>query len=79
MIPVTLTFCQKGACKELALICLPKTGDFVSPPVEVFHEDPNEITRKILRREHGDLLKRLRRKRQRAKNSDKVGKYFPKY
>lgn len=72
LIPVSLKFCKKGSCNKLALICLPKSQDLVSVPTEAFHEDPNEIKRKLLRQEHKELLKQLRRKRQRARKKGEV-------
>lgn len=72
MIPISFKFSQKGSCSKLAIVCLPKAEDLTSVPVEPFHEDPNEIKRKLFRKEHKDLLKRLKRKRKQAKMKGEV-------
>lgn len=72
LVPVSLTFSQKGSCKKLAIICLPRIEDLTSTTVEPLHEDPNEIKRKLLRQEHKDLLKQLKRKRKRARKNGEV-------
>lgn len=69
---MSLKCAQKGSCGKLAIICLPKPEDLVMAPVENFHEDPNEHHRKMLRKEHKDLLKRLKRKRKRARKNGEV-------
>lgn len=76
LIPVSLKFSKKGSCNKLAIVCLPKVEDLSSVPVEPFHEDPNEIKRKQCRREHKDLLKRLKRKRKRARMNGEVRTTF---
>lgn len=72
LIPVSLKFSQKGSCGKLAIICLPKHEDLSIVPVEPFHEDSNEIKRKLCRKEHKDLLKRLKKKRKMAKINGEV-------
>lgn len=72
LISVSVKFLQKGSCSKWALICLPKSEDLAMAPVEPFHEDSNAIKRKQLRQEHKELLKRLRRKRQRARKNFEV-------
>lgn len=72
LVPVSLTMSQKGSCSKLAIICLPKREDLFEVPVEAFHKDPNEIKRKLLRQEHKDLLKRLKRKRKIARKNGEV-------
>lgn len=76
LIPVSLNFTQKGSCRKLAIICLPRIEDLASTTVEPFCEDPNEIKRKLLRQEHKDLLKQLKRKRKRARENGEVKSSF---
>lgn len=75
LIPVSVKLSQKGACKKLALICLPKIEDLSKEPVEPLQGDPNEAKRMLLRHEHKDILKRLRRKRRKVRKSGEVRKY----
>lgn len=72
LLPVSLKFSQKGSCRKLAIICLPKSEDLSIVPVEPFHEDSNENKRKLCRKEHKDLLKRLKRKRKQGRINGEV-------
>lgn len=62
----------RGACQKFAMICFPQDSDLKIEPTEPHHSDPNEVKRKTLRRSHKLLLKRLRRRRVRAKRNGKV-------
>lgn len=72
LIPVCIHFVKKGSCKQFAVICLPQDGDLNIEPVEPKCKDPNENLRRQMRKEHKVLLKRLRRRRIRAKRDEKV-------
>ncbi|KAG5887847.1 hypothetical protein JTB14_005613 [Gonioctena quinquepunctata] len=71
LIPVHITLTQKGLCKRFSIICLPEEGDVKIEPKEPISVDPNEKLRKEMRKEHKMLLKRLRRRRVRAKKNSK--------
>lgn len=68
---------EKGVPKEFAIICLPTSEDLRkleddkrwAGPVEQCHADSNEATRKVSRKNHLLLLKRLKRQRVRQKKS----------
>lgn len=72
LVPVSVHFLGKGPCRKFALICLPQGNDLKIEPTEPHCNDPNEAARKTLRRSHKVLLKRLRRRRVRAKRNGKV-------
>jgi hypothetical protein len=65
LVPVRLLTEGKGKITNLALICLPKSDDYIGNSskslVEPLKKDKNEKYRKILRTGHKVLLKRLRR------------------
>lgn len=68
---------ETGSPKEFAIICVPTSEDLKrlendkkwTGPVERCHVDSNEATRKISRKKHLLLLKRLKRQRVRRKKS----------
>lgn len=71
LIRVQISMMGKGSPKKFAIICMPTFEDLKKfennkkwlGPVERCHNDPNERTRKTLRKNHLILLKRLRRQR----------------
>lgn len=71
IVPVRLKMKQKGCPRQFSVICLPKQADFKIEPVEPKKEDPNQASRKRLRKEHKELLKTLRRRRKQAKKNKK--------
>lgn len=77
LIPVSIKFAGKGLCKKFAIICLPQEADLKKVPTEDNCVDKNEKLRKELRTKHRILLKRLRRRRIRAKKNGKVGHFYP--
>nr|CAI5839909.1 unnamed protein product [Callosobruchus analis] len=72
LVPVTINLSKKGQCHNFAIICLPQKNDFVKEPLEPSCSDPNAALRKQMRKEHKSLLKRLRRRRMRAKRNNKI-------
>lgn len=83
LIPVALTMTGRGCADKFSMICLPKKSDlrnnrkklksFEYDPVysEPIKRDENEEQRKELRQKHLNILKRLRRRRVRAKRKQK--------
>ncbi|XP_012231195.2 ribonucleases P/MRP protein subunit POP1 [Linepithema humile] len=77
LVHVKVSMVGKGSPKEFAIVCMPTREDLEkfesnkkwSGPVEKRHADPNERSRKILRKSHLMLLKRLRRHRIRLKKT----------
>ncbi|XP_054013836.1 ribonucleases P/MRP protein subunit POP1 isoform X1 [Hylaeus anthracinus] len=77
LVRVKITVLQKGCPRRFALICMPKIEDVNkfrgnrnwSGPVEKLNHDSNEAARKILRKKHLSLLKRLKRQRIRHRNA----------
>ncbi|XP_076247354.1 POP1 ribonuclease P/MRP subunit [Calliopsis andreniformis] len=77
LVPVKISILQKGCPKRFAIICMPTTEDIEkfkndknwSGPVEKLTFDPNEATRKNLRKSHLVFLKRLKRQRTRRKKA----------
>lgn len=75
LIHVQVSMLGKGAPKRFAIVCMPTPEDLEGyeadenwvGPVEKRHVDPNEKSRKVLRKSHLALLKRLRRQRVRRK------------
>ncbi|XP_015596300.1 ribonucleases P/MRP protein subunit POP1 [Cephus cinctus] len=75
LIPVKISIEKRGCPKNFSVICLPSTDDLKnyennnnwSGPVQSIQKDPNENKRKLLRRGHLAILKRLRRQRVRRK------------
>lgn len=71
LVQVGLSMVRKGKPEEFAIICMPTHEDLrrfqndkkYAGPFEKCHTDPNEKSRKILRKEHLTQLKRLRRHR----------------
>ncbi|KMR05264.1 ribonucleases p mrp protein subunit pop1 [Lasius niger] len=71
LVHVQLTMVGRGSPKKFAIICMPTHEDVEKfenlrkwvGPVEKCHTDSNEKSRKILRKNHLALLKRLRRRR----------------
>lgn len=71
LVHVELSMVGKGKPGEFAIICMPTHEDLkgfennkkYTEPFEKRHVDPNEKSRKILRKEHSMQLKRLRRHR----------------
>ncbi|CAL1675954.1 unnamed protein product [Lasius platythorax] len=71
LVHVQLTMVGRGSPKKFAIICMPTHEDVEKfenlrkwvGPVEKCHTDSNEKFRKILRKNHLALLKRLRRRR----------------
>lgn len=71
LVHVQLTMTGKGVPKKFAIICMPTHEDLKTfesnkkwgGPREKRHTDPNEKSRKISRKKHSALLKRLRRQR----------------
>ncbi|XP_011269847.2 ribonucleases P/MRP protein subunit POP1 [Camponotus floridanus] len=71
LVQVQLSMMGKGTPEEFAIICMPTHEDLegfennkkYAGPLEKCHIDPNEKSRKILRKEHLMQLKRLRRRR----------------
>lgn len=71
LVHVRLSMVGKGSPKKFAIICIPTQEDMEKfdnnkkwiGPVEKCHTDANEKSRKILRKDHLALLKRLRRQR----------------
>ncbi|KAJ8924560.1 hypothetical protein NQ315_000709 [Exocentrus adspersus] len=72
LVPVSIKLSQKGLSNKFAIICLPQEGDLKKEPSEENCLDKNEKLRKELRRNHKTLLKRLRRRRIRAKRKGKT-------
>ncbi|XP_031825844.1 POP1 ribonuclease P/MRP subunit [Nomia melanderi] len=77
LIRVKVSVSQKGCPKRFAIICMPSDKDLGnytnkkswSGPIEKLNPDPNETTRKQLRKNHLVLLKRLKKQRKRHKKS----------
>ncbi|XP_020293800.1 ribonucleases P/MRP protein subunit POP1 isoform X2 [Pseudomyrmex gracilis] len=77
LICVYVSMIGRGLPKKFAIICVPTAEDLKTfendkkwtGPVEKHHVDPNEKSRKILRKNHLTLLKRLRRQRVRQKRA----------
>ncbi|XP_072754555.1 ribonucleases P/MRP protein subunit POP1 isoform X4 [Anoplolepis gracilipes] len=76
LVHVQLSMVGKGSPKKFAIICMPTHEDMEKfenkkwvGPVEKCHTDPNEKSRKILRKNHLALLKRLRRQRVQRKKT----------
>ncbi|XP_076281609.1 POP1 ribonuclease P/MRP subunit [Lasioglossum baleicum] len=71
LIRVKVSLLKKGCPKRFAIICMPTAEDIKkyrndrnwSGPVEKLYPDPNETTRKSLRKNHLALLKRLKKQR----------------
>ncbi|XP_026479696.1 ribonucleases P/MRP protein subunit POP1-like [Ctenocephalides felis] len=71
LIPVHLTMVKKGLCKDFSIICLPKISDlklyklkeYGKIPIEKVHLDENRDKRRLERRLHLAMLKKLKRKR----------------
>lgn len=74
LVPVALTLRKRGRMKKFSIICLAEKCDFKTKnePVEPLHKDENQAIRKDLRDAHQKLLKRLRKRRVRAKETGKV-------
>ncbi|XP_076254794.1 POP1 ribonuclease P/MRP subunit [Rhynchophorus ferrugineus] len=62
---------KKGQCSKFAEICLPIEADLKNEPVERYYKDPNMKKRNDMRRSHKLLLKRLMKRRKRAKKAGK--------
>lgn len=82
LIPVTIQISGKGHLAPFSHICVPKFSELQntaiklrSAPVEKLHTDKNKTKRKIFRREHSKVLKRLRR--QRIKQNKTAAKKLP--
>ncbi|XP_070152471.1 ribonucleases P/MRP protein subunit POP1 [Polyergus mexicanus] len=77
LVNVQLSMVGKGSPKKFAIICIPTHEDMQKfennkkwvGPVEKCHTDPNEKSRKMLRKNHLALLKRLRRQRVQRKKT----------
>ncbi|KAL6440138.1 hypothetical protein ACFW04_003032 [Cataglyphis niger] len=77
LVRVQLSMVGKGLPKKFAIICMPTHEDMKKfenykkwvGPIEKCHTDPNEKSRKMLRKNHLVLLKRLRRQRVRRKKT----------
>ncbi|XP_060819727.1 ribonucleases P/MRP protein subunit POP1 [Bombus pascuorum] len=77
LIRVKVDIMKKGCPKRFAIICMPTNEDIEkfknnrswSGPVEKLNVDPNESIRKISRKNHLALLKRLKRQRIRHKKT----------
>lgn len=75
LVQVGIEMCGRGTVKQFSLICAPEKEDLVlvkknksgRGPIEWLHEDVNEEQRTTLRNAHKAKLKKLRRKRVRAK------------
>ncbi|CAH1968285.1 unnamed protein product [Acanthoscelides obtectus] len=72
LVPVTISLLKKGPCHNFAIICLPESKDFSKEPTEPNCRDSNESKRKQMRKEHKSLLKKLRKRRVRAKRDNKI-------
>ncbi|VEN59559.1 unnamed protein product [Callosobruchus maculatus] len=72
LVPVAINLSKKGPCHNFAIICLPQEKDFAKEPLEPNCSDPNAALRKKMRKDHKSLLKRLRRRRIRAKRKNKI-------
>ncbi|GLV46410.1 POP1 ribonuclease P/MRP subunit [Carabus blaptoides fortunei] len=74
LVPVALSLLKRGNMKKFSIICLPEECDLKNKnePVEPLHKDENQTIRKDLRVAHQKLLKRLRKRRVRAKATGKV-------
>ncbi|KAH9630434.1 hypothetical protein HF086_016972 [Spodoptera exigua] len=64
LVPVYIKITAKGSLQRHALICLPEVSDLVNVKTlfEPHHEDPNEKTRKLKRKEHIKSLKKIKKK-----------------
>ncbi|XP_026667208.1 ribonucleases P/MRP protein subunit POP1 isoform X2 [Ceratina calcarata] len=77
LVRVKVSILKKGCPKRFAIISMPTDEDVEkfknsktwSGPVEKLNIDPNESARKILRKNHSALLKRLKRQRIRYKKA----------
>ncbi|OAD60652.1 Ribonucleases P/MRP protein subunit POP1, partial [Eufriesea mexicana] len=88
LIRIKVSIIKKGCPKRFAIICIPSDEDIEkfknnknwSGPVEKLNVDPNEIIRKISRKNHLAFLKRLKRQRIRHKKalSNKLSKVLNK-
>ncbi|KOC65685.1 Ribonucleases P/MRP protein subunit POP1 [Habropoda laboriosa] len=88
LVRVKVSIVQRGCPKRFAIICMPTNEDiekfknsrYWSGPVEKLNVDPNESVRKISRKNHLALLKRLKRQRICHKKSliDKLSKILSK-
>lgn len=79
LIPVSVDMDGRGTAENFSIICLPKHADFkrermlkenlLNEPIctEPARADDQEVARKVLRRNHLAMLKRLRRRRVRTK------------
>lgn len=84
LVQVCITVYGRGVIGECSPICLPSKHDFkllerdksYRGPVEPVHEDVNESQRKTLREDHLAKLKKLRRKRIKAKQQPQGNEGF---
>ena len=77
LLPVTARL-KHGTPNEFSMICLPRVTDKVGSQItEPIHSDVNAKERKLFRREHNMLLKRLAKKRKevRAKGEKEEDEY----
>ncbi|XP_057664631.1 ribonucleases P/MRP protein subunit POP1 [Diorhabda carinulata] len=72
LVPVQITLIKKGLCRQFSIICLPQDRDYVKEPQEPNSNDVYEKQRKTLRKQHKNLLKKLRKKRIRGKKKGKI-------
>lgn len=77
LVRIKVSMMGKGSPKEFAIVCMPTSDDLEklsndcrwTGPVEKCHADPNENCRRVSRKSHLMLLKRLRRQRVRQKKA----------
>ncbi|XP_030746018.1 ribonucleases P/MRP protein subunit POP1 [Sitophilus oryzae] len=71
LVPVEILPVKKGKCKDFAVICLPKSEDYKVDPVEPKCKDPNLKKRNLMRKTHKLMLKRMIKRRKRARKAGK--------
>lgn len=75
LLPVKLSLLKKGRALRYAIICLPEESDLnnsLTEPFEEHHEDRHQAERKELIKEHKVFIKRMSRKRSRARKNGEV-------
>lgn len=72
LVPVQISLLKRGFCQQFSIICLPQDEDYAKEPLEPKCSDVYERERKTLRKEHKDLLKKLRKRRIRGKREGKI-------
>ncbi|CAG9829158.1 unnamed protein product [Diabrotica balteata] len=72
LVPVQITSMKRGNCRSFSVICLPHEEDLAKEPKEPKCKDVYAEERKSLRRDHKQLLKRLRKRRIREKKKGKI-------